>query len=203
MTAEGIKPAVELLVNMGLLDVILPFILVFTIIFAFLQKTLVFGKENDKPRANINAMFAFVCGFFFIISLARVNILSAILQKLTLAMVMTVMLLMLVGLLGAQSLEKYLKWIFPIVFVVVLIIFSTSIGWFELLDGDTIRSYLFHPVVVGTAVFMLVVWLIARTPKGADAAKPEKKGGNKSGTEVKNIPASSLTGGKDREVWKE
>ena len=54
------------LVNIGLLEVILPFMLVFIIFFGMLQKTLVFGVEGKKklPKSKLNALVSFVFGFF-------------------------------------------------------------------------------------------------------------------------------------------
>ena len=45
-----LKEGLQLLVDIGLLDVILPFLLVFTIIFATLQRTRVLGEEEGEPK---------------------------------------------------------------------------------------------------------------------------------------------------------
>ena len=54
--------------QIGIYDVILPFLLVFTIIFAILEKTKVLGTETIEgkryTKKNINAMVAFVISFY-------------------------------------------------------------------------------------------------------------------------------------------
>lgn len=55
--------AMRNLYDMGILDIILPFILVFTIIFAVLQRTKVLGKDDDgHPVKNFNVVIALVMG---------------------------------------------------------------------------------------------------------------------------------------------
>ena len=53
--------------DIGLYDVVLPFLLVFTIVFAILEKTKVFGVEEIEgkkyTRKNLNAMASFVIAF--------------------------------------------------------------------------------------------------------------------------------------------
>lgn len=53
--------ALQQLNEIGLLDILLPFILIFTIIFAVLQRTKVLGKDDDgKPYKNFNVVIALV-----------------------------------------------------------------------------------------------------------------------------------------------
>ena len=41
----------------GVFDIVLPFLLVFAIVFAILEKSKVFGTDADKnPKTNINAI---------------------------------------------------------------------------------------------------------------------------------------------------
>ena len=54
--------------ELGVYDVLLPFILVFTITFAILERTKLFGTEKDSKnvdhtKKNLNAMVAFVVAF--------------------------------------------------------------------------------------------------------------------------------------------
>lgn len=49
--------------SMGLTDVILPFVLVFTIVFAVLQKAKIFGDQSKK----YNVIFALVVGLLVVI----------------------------------------------------------------------------------------------------------------------------------------
>ena len=56
--------------NIGFTEVVLPFIFVFTIVFAILQKSKILGKDKKgNPKANYNAMVALVIGFFVLVML--------------------------------------------------------------------------------------------------------------------------------------
>jgi hypothetical protein len=216
----------QFMVDVGLLDTILPFMLIFTILFAILQKTKVFGTVEDKPKQNINAMVAFCVAFFFIASLVRVQILTAVVQKLALVIVAIICILLLTGLWGKEvSFMKY-KWLLAVLFIVVLLIFATSLGWFNFDDLGIIGAWIFHPIVIMSVAFILAVYLITRPVKTAEEKaaearakaekaekpKPEKpKPGEKPKAPpeqakpkfVREIPKEELYGGEDRSVWKE
>ena len=101
----------QLMVDVGFMDVILPFMFVFTILFAILQKTHIMGTYRGRPKANVNSMIAFVIAFLFIASLARVVILQTIVQKLALVLVAAIMLMLITGFIGGEKVAflKY-KW---------------------------------------------------------------------------------------------
>ncbi|MDP2908831.1 MAG: hypothetical protein Q8N77_03415, partial [Nanoarchaeota archaeon] len=66
MATSPLAGAIEFLNEFGFYDVVLPFLLVFTLVFAILEKTKIFGVEEKKPKKNINAMIAFVIALFFV-----------------------------------------------------------------------------------------------------------------------------------------
>ena len=95
------------LVDLGLLDVILPFILVFTVTYALLQNTKLFGVDKDeKPKKKINAMVAFVMGFFAVLATNLLNAISIILSYFVLLLVIGLMLALVFGLSGAEVGKK-------------------------------------------------------------------------------------------------
>ena len=56
--------------QMGFYDYILPFLLIFTIIFAILEKTRIFGTEpgtTNEPRKNINLVVALIIGLIVMV----------------------------------------------------------------------------------------------------------------------------------------
>ena len=66
------RESIEFLAKLGVYDVVLPFLLVFTIVFAILDKTKMLGVEKGKDdreytKKNLNAMIAFVMGFFVVV----------------------------------------------------------------------------------------------------------------------------------------
>ncbi len=77
--------AVEFLRDFGLFDVILPFLLVFTITFAVLEKTRILGtikihgSDDTIPNKNLNSMVAFSVALLVV---ATANIVRAINESL-------------------------------------------------------------------------------------------------------------------------
>ena len=93
--------AVQFLKDFGLFDVVLPFLLVFSIVFAILEKTMILGSEKvgDKtiPKRTINTMVAFVVGMIVISMNEVVNAINEALPNVVLLLVILISFLMLVG----------------------------------------------------------------------------------------------------------
>jgi len=74
------RSVIEFFGDIGIYDVILPFLLIFTIVFAILEKTRIFGTEKiegeEVTKKNINAMVAFVVGFLVVASTRLVSIIN-------------------------------------------------------------------------------------------------------------------------------
>ncbi|MFQ5475167.1 MAG: hypothetical protein ACE5DM_04990 [Candidatus Nanoarchaeia archaeon] len=217
----------QFMVDVGFMDVVLPFMFIFTILFAILQKSKVLGSRNGRPKSNFNAMFAFVVSFFFIASLARVQLLTYIVTRLAVVIVAIICFLLITGMFSGSegSFLKY-KWLMAFLFIIVLWIFGTGLGWISFDDLGILGEWLFHPVTVLAVVFILILYLIIREPSKAGEAKPaekkekepkEKKGGDKKGGEKppsepplyepqleRSIPREELYGDKEGDVlWKE
>ena len=67
--------------QVGLYDVVLPFLLVFTLVFGVLEKSKIFGTEKTADgkngpysRKNLNAMVAFCTAFFVVASAQLVSL---------------------------------------------------------------------------------------------------------------------------------
>src|SRR3989338_4862235 len=86
--------------RLGIYDVILPFLLIFSIVFAIFEKTLIFGKEKvgDKSysRKNINAMVAFVISFMVIASAQLVQLITTVSSHVVILLLLSIFFLMLV-----------------------------------------------------------------------------------------------------------
>ncbi len=131
------ESAIEFMQDLGIFRVILPFLLVFTIVFAILEKTRILGVEEiDKKkytRKNLNAMVAFVIGFFVIASKELVRIISETASNVILLLLGSVLFLMLVGSFSKESEEGFFLeggWktlFFVIMFVGIVLIFLNAI----------------------------------------------------------------------------
>ena len=171
--------------KIGVYDVILPFLLVFTIIFAILEKTKIFGTEKidgkEMTKKNIDAMVAFVIAFLVIASTRLVGIINEVMANVVLLVILGVCFLLLVGVFFAGdkefSLEKFPTWqnIFMVLmFIGIVVIFLNALGWlhyleilFENWNAEWASSIIFIVIIIG-----FIPW-ITRTPK--EEAKSDKK----------------------------
>lgn len=169
--ATALGSIVDFLVSFGFFDVILPFLLVFTVVFGILEKTRIFGEEQigDKkyPKKSINSMVAFVVGFFTIAAKEVVQSLQVSLPQVALILIVIVCFLLLAGsFMGDQpfSLEgrPWVGFLTTILFLAVLGIFLNSFGWFtpivEFVSanfGVVVIPTIFLLVVVGTIVYVV------------------------------------------------
>lgn len=167
---------------LGLSDVILPFFLVFTVVFAVLQKAMIFGKDkSDNKRFNL--IIAMVMAFAVVIphllgsyppNMNAVLIINNALPQVSVFVIGIVMLLLMLGVFGiswpGKDADKEGGSIIVIASIlIVTYIFATSAGiigggqfpywlWF-LTDPQT------QTLLVTILVFGVVVWLITREEK--------------------------------------
>lgn len=122
--------ALNFLIDIGFVKVLAPFMLIFAIVFAILQKSKIFhgGANEDDSARKINAVIAFVFGIFAVIS---VNVISFLEQTLaTAAMVIVIILCMLI-VLGLLLGDEYTK-IFEnsrVKYGLAILIFLLAIGF--------------------------------------------------------------------------
>jgi len=98
--------------KIGLYEVVLPFLMVFTIVFAILEKTRIFGTEKFEGREftkkNINSLVAFCTAFFVVASAQLVQIITQVSSQVVVLLLLSIFFLILVGSFhkeGAFSLE--------------------------------------------------------------------------------------------------
>ena len=76
------RGALEFFQDIGIYDVVLPFLLIFTIVYAIFEKTKVLGTEEISgvkfAKKNLNAMVAFVIAFMVVASSKLVEIITEV-----------------------------------------------------------------------------------------------------------------------------
>lgn len=182
MVTEVFTDVIRNLADMGILDVILPFLLFFTILFAVLQKTKVLGvDEEDKPQKNFNVVIALVIALMIVVphvlynagsdntTLGNtnwpdpVNIINKSLPQIAVIAVAIVMVMMLLGLVGAKSElnSDHTVWAAIAAAVIVIAIFVMSMldavpRWLsDFFDESTLA------IVIILLVFGLIIrWII-------------------------------------------
>ncbi|MBT7903275.1 hypothetical protein HN587_05410 [Candidatus Woesearchaeota archaeon] len=170
---------IEFFGDLGVYDVILPFILVFTIVFAILEKSQVFGSEKIKDveytRKNLNSMAAFVIAFLVVASTRLVAIINQALAHMVLLLLVSVCFLILIGSFMKEGEVAYLKegwWrtSFMIAMLIgIILIFMNALGWLEPSWAYLINHW--DSNIVGSIALMILVivfmYFIVKSPKDA------------------------------------
>ena len=166
MATSPLAGAIEFLNDFGFYDVVLPFLLVFTIIFGILEKTRIFGTEDKKPKKNINAMIAFVIALFFVASTKLVAGARELLPNVVVLLITLMSFMMLVGFFYSDkefSFEQHKFWkiFLTIIFfigIVLLALHAFTPDFFEGLgsfwSSITGVTILFLAIIIGTIVFV-------------------------------------------------
>jgi hypothetical protein len=96
MVSETLRSFFIFLERIGLVDVLLPFILVFAIVFGILEKTLVLGKD----KRNANLIVAMMMAFMVVAVINYTNIINDIARIFGLLIIMVVAFALIYGLFG-------------------------------------------------------------------------------------------------------
>lgn len=143
---------------------VLPFLLIFFIVFAILEKTKVFGEDNKQT----NALIAFVIGLIFVGVAFPKEVVENLILFLTVALVVLFVVLVLWGFVSGKELKiesTGLRWtigIAIVVSVVIAVLWATGIqgGAFDLLFGQswsgTFWTNLLFVVLVGAALALIL-----------------------------------------------
>jgi len=165
--------------NFDLLDAVLPFLLIFVVVFAVLQKSNILGEG----KRNFNVVVAAILGLLTVIPhlLGRyppgmdvVVIMNQARPQISVVGVAIIMALFLIGILGGEA-----KWmggslsgiIALISFGAIIYIFCAAAGrcvaWWERVQwwGDETSSIVIIILVLG-----IVIWYITKEPSKADKA---------------------------------
>jgi len=164
----------------GLTDVLLPFLLIFTIMFAMLQKTKVLGDG----KKNYNIAVALVFALLVVIPHVThsypagtdiVLMLNSALPSVSVVVVAIVMLLILIGIFGGEAQWKgpVAGWVAIICFAIILIIFGTAAGWW--LDWSWFTN-LFGQDTIALIVILLVFGIVIAFITTDDKKDKSKEG---------------------------
>lgn len=137
MAESTFRGVIDFFQTLGVYDVILPFLLIFSIVFAILEKTKVLGTEeahgHKYTKKNLDAMVAFVIAFLVVASTKLVALINNFLANAITILVLIIMFLILVGAVFKGDEDGFLKdgpaktAFMVIVGVVIVLIFLHSI----------------------------------------------------------------------------
>ena len=167
MVATVLGGVVDFLGELGVYDILLPFLLVFTLMFAFLEKTKVLGmetivdtkgKEHTYTRKNLNAIVAFTTGFFVIASSQLVRIISEVMANVIILVVTSLAFMLTIGVYhtGEKELDVGDSWkkvLWPISAIAILAILFNALGWLT-------KIYSFVSSAIYTTWFATIIFLV-------------------------------------------
>jgi hypothetical protein len=169
--------------ELGVYDVVLPFILVFTIMFAILEKTKVFGTEGEKKftKKNLNAMVSFVIAFLVVASSKIVEAITKVSSEIIVLLLLVVFFLMMVGTFYTKeeidkgvSLDKWWRTGFMIFIAIsILFIFLDAIvaedgrTWLEVF-WDWLSNFYTDTSVAAIVLIIAVIIFVYFVTKGKE-----------------------------------
>jgi hypothetical protein len=170
-----VQDAVVFLDKLGVWDVILPFIFVFTVSYATLEKTKVLGSDKGEPRHRFNAMVSAVIGLFVIVAVDVLNVVSRLSQYKVVVILDAVCLAVIFGFFGFTDVRKtrYGKYFLPIAFLVFGVVVLYALGLGGYLDISALRRY--EGLLIVLIVFFLIMWFVLREGKPITAGKAPAK----------------------------
>lgn len=169
--AYNLEEFVRTMDSWGLTDVMLPFLLIFVIIFALMAKTKILGEDKKK----YNLIIALVIGLLVVIPHVLdsyppggdvVDIMNQALPQVSLIAVAVIMLMILIGLFGGEA--KWMGsslsgWVAIVAFIIVLTIFGGAAGWWgtwswfgDFFGEETVA------IIIMILIFAIIVWWITR-----------------------------------------
>jgi len=174
--------AIDFFKTLGVYDVLLPFLLVFTVMFAILERTQLLGTEGEKKhtKKNLNAMISFVIAFFVVASSKLVETITQVSSEIVILLMLIVFFLMLVGIFYKKSdIEKegvFLQDAWKtgfMIFVAICIIFifldaiKTDAGdtWLQVF-WDWLSSFYTDTSVAAILLIIFVIVVIAFIGRG-------------------------------------
>ena len=163
--------AVPIVLQSVFTDFILPFLLIFFIVFAILEKTKLFGDGKKQ----INALTAFVIGLIFVGAIFPKLVVENMILFLTVAIVCVFVIMLIWGFIFGDVKEGFkpadwMKWVLGIfggiAFIVAVIFatgFNTAIG--NLLSQGLSQTLLTNIVFIVVIAIALALVLIGSKPK--------------------------------------
>ncbi len=192
-TTTAFREVLEFFDRLGVYDVVLPFILVFTLVFAIFERTKVLGTEKidgvEYGKKNLNAMVAFVIAFLVVASSQIVSLINSALPKIVILLFLGVFFLLLVGIFYSEKEEVILGSPWKVMFMVIMFVGIVSIFLYSIptASGEPFLTWILEFVIdnftttaVSSIILMIVVigfmlYVIREPSKGSGSGESKTK----------------------------
>jgi hypothetical protein len=174
--------------RLGVFDVLLPFILVFTIVYAILEKTKIYGLEKvqkgDKTvevtRKNLNAMTAFCTAFFVVASSQLVAVINETLAHTVLILLLLLSFMLLVGSFHSGkeefSLDQHPGWkkaFMILVFIAIILVFANATGFLPVAYSYVMANWN-GTVVASIGLIVVIIAFMVYVTHGQSVGEEKK-----------------------------
>ncbi len=160
----------------------MPFILVFTIVFAILEKTRVLGVDDidghKHPKKNLNSMASFVIAFLVVASTNLVAVINQTAAQVVIMLFAIVMFLLLVGSFFKEGVPASLwgGWrstfmIFAL--IAIALIFLNALGWLDGIWRFISQGGSGTEAIGALVLFIIVIAFMAFTVKDYEHRSPK------------------------------
>ncbi len=160
----------------GVMDALLPFLLIFTIVFAILQKTEILGEG----RKNFNVILALIMGLAVVIPHVTgryppggdiVLIINQALPQVSIVIVAIIMLMIMIGVFGHRmhiAGTSLASWLIIASILVIGYIFGHAAGWFVIWPSwlDWLKNPQTQALVIILLIFGIIVAFITSDESG-------------------------------------
>ncbi len=161
---------------LGLFDIILPFVLIFTVVFAIMQKVKIFGTDESVKKYNV--VVALVMGAAVVFPHVMgyyppdgdiVTIINQSLPNVSVVLIAVVMALLIIGVMGKRfeiGGNSLSGWIAMAAFAIVIYIFGNSANWWNrpewlyFLDNPDMMA-----LIIVILVFAVIIWFVTKGEK--------------------------------------
>ncbi|MBS3149274.1 hypothetical protein J4455_01085 [Candidatus Woesearchaeota archaeon] len=173
--ATDFRTLIESLKDYGFFDIVLPFLLVFTLIFAILEKTKLLGLEGQNAKTNINAILSLVISFIFIANTDVSQVINSYISNVGLLIVIALLGLVLFGLLGVNVEQGFrgIPLLIAVILAIIGLIWSLKDQTYLGINFGNLGSsgYLDGPLIVTIVVIIIVLFVLLRQGKSFDTDK--------------------------------
>ena len=167
-TSFNFGETVSLMQDTGVYAYLLPFLLIFAIVFALLEKTKVLGDD----KTNINALVSIIIGLILIVQQGIVEIINRFLPRVSLILVVILMALVVIATIAGKKFSGFQgAWLGFFIFVgMAAIIYALAAGT----GGSNFLSSKDKEMLITIGVPVIVIalafWFVTRHKK--DSKKP-------------------------------
>jgi len=165
--------------GVGVADVLLPFILVFTIIFAVLEKIKILGEKSRRYNVMIALVIGLAVVLPHILSPSEndvVNIMNRALPNVSIFIIAILAVFLLVGMWSSKKFKfgaSARGWLTLISFIIIVAIFTYAAGWW---GGGYLPNWLYFlqdPGTIALIVIILVFIIVIAYITGGGEEKKE------------------------------